>query len=83
MRRPSSGQIDAVYASLRQNSVVESATLAEARTSSCRLIDSRSFSYLRYPEKGGDGTHYGGELAPVGARWGADAAAAVRAAFNP
>lgn len=83
MRRPSPGRIDAVYATLRENKVAEPVTLEEARTDSCLLIDSRAFSYLHYPEKGGDGTHYGGELAPLGAKWGADAAAAVLAAFKP
>jgi hypothetical protein len=83
MRRPSSGQIDAVYATLAKNRVSASVTLEEARKDSCRLIDSRAFAYLRYPEAGEDGTHYGGELAPLGAKWGADAAAAVLAAFKP
>jgi hypothetical protein len=83
MRRPSPAQIDAVYATLRRSKVDESVGLDESRSGSCRLIDSRAFPYLRYPEKGGDGTHYGGELAPLGAKWGADAAAAVLAAFKP
>ncbi len=82
MRRPSSAQIDAVYATLRKGGVSRLASFEGSRHSSCRLIDSRAFSYLRYPDKGGDGTHYGGGLASLGARWGADAAAAI-AAFKP
>lgn len=81
MRRPSSGKIDAVYATLAENGITASAELKETRKDSCRLIDSRAFTGLRYPEAGGDGTHYGGLLAPMGAKWGADAAAAVLAAF--
>jgi hypothetical protein len=83
MRKPSSASVDAIYAILRRQKVVETATLAQARADSCRLIDSRAFSYLRYPAEAGDGTHYGGPLAPLGIRWGADAAAAVLAAFRP
>jgi len=83
MRKPSSTSIDAIYAILRKQKVTEKATIAQARADSCRLIDSRAFGYLRYPANSGDGTHYGGGLAPLGARWGADAAAAVLAAFKP
>jgi lysophospholipase L1-like esterase len=83
MRKPSSASVDAIYAILRGHKVVETATLAEARADSCRLIDSRAFPYLRYPAEGGDGTHYNGQIAPLAVRWGADAAAAVLAAFRP
>lgn len=82
-RKRSTDKIDAIYKTLRDNKVTESVTLAEAKTDSCRLIDSFSFSYLRYPEKGGDGSHYSGELESIGAKWGADAADAVLAAFKP
>lgn len=83
MRSPSQKQMDAVYEALAENGVTPAATLEEARTTSCRLIDSRTFSGLRYPAAGGDGTHYGGALAPIGVQWGKDAAAAVMAAFKP
>lgn len=83
MRVPSPEEMAAVYDILAANGVAASATLEEARTTSCRLIDSRAFPGLRYPETGGDGTHYGGALAPIGVQWGKDAAAAVLAAFKP
>ncbi len=83
MRTPTPSQVDGVYATLRKNKVVEGVTLEAATKDSCLLIDSRSFSYLRYPEKGGDGTHYNGGLAPLAAKWGADAAWAVIDAFKP
>jgi hypothetical protein len=83
MRTPSAATVDAIYAILRRQKVIETATREEASADSCRLIDSRAFGYLRYPAKSGDGTHYSGELAPLGDRWGDDAAAAVLAAFPP
>lgn len=83
MRNPSQKEMDAVYETLAANGVAAAATLEEARTTSCRLIDSRAIHGLRYPETGGDGTHYGGALAPIGVQWGKDAAAAVLAAFKP
>lgn len=83
MRSPTQEQMDAVYATLAKNGVTASATREEASKDKCRLIDSREFSGLRYPETGGDGTHYAGPLAPIGAKWGKDAAAAVLAAFKP
>lgn len=83
MRSPSQKEMDAVYGTLAANGVSPAATLEEARTTSCRLIDSRTFPGLRYPEAGGDGTHYGGALTPIGVQWGKDAAAAVMSAFKP
>jgi len=83
MRKPSQAQMDEVYATLEKNGVTTTATLEEARKNKCRLIDSRAFPALRYPESGGDGTHYQGALTPLGKQWGADAAAAVLAAFKP
>lgn len=83
MRNPTAAQVDAVYATMAKNGVTSAATLEDARRDKCRLIDSRALPGLRYPETGGDGTHYGGALAPLGAKWGADAAAAVLAAFKP
>lgn len=82
IRKTPDAQIDAVYATLRKAGVVKSASHEGSRWSSCRLVDSRAFSYLRYPAAGGDGMHYGGALAPLGSRWGDDAAAAI-AAFTP
>ena len=82
IRKTSDAQIDSVYATLRKAGVTKSASFEGSRHSSCRLVDSRAFSYLRYPATGGDGMHYGGALSALGTRWGADAAAAV-AAFQP
>jgi len=83
MRRPAAAEVDAVYETLDANGVSTTATRAQSRAKGCRLIDSRAFAGLRYPEEGGDGTHYAGALAPLGGKWGADAAAAVLAAFKP
>ena len=83
MRNPSPDKVDAVYATLGKNKVDASVTLEAARKDSCRLIDSRSFSYLRYPEKDGGGTHYDGKLSSLGAKWGADAAAVALKALTP
>lgn len=83
MRSPSQKEMDAVYETLAENGVTPAATFEASRTDSCRLIDSRAFPGLRYPTTRGDGTHYGGTLAPIGTQWGKDAAAAVLAAFKP
>lgn len=83
MRNPSSGQVDAVYQTLLENGVSPTATLEESRKGFCRLVNSRDLPALRYPAEGGDGTHYQGALAPLGAGWGKDAAAAVHAFLNP
>ncbi|UPT73582.1 MAG: hypothetical protein M0D55_17235 [Elusimicrobiota bacterium] len=79
MRRPSRKAVDAVYDGLKAEGITTSADPKAA----CRLIDSRAFSYLRYPKEGGDATHYNGELAGMAARWGKDSAAAVRKALAP
>jgi hypothetical protein len=83
MRNPTPAQVDSVYAILRKNKVTAGVSLEDARKDSCLLIDSLSFAYLRYPATGGDGTHYGGALSSLGAKWGADAATAVLDAFKP
>lgn len=83
MRSPAREQIDEAYQTLLENGVSPTATLEESRKGYCRLVNSRAFPGLRYPATGGDGTHYGGALAPIGERWGKDAAAAVLAAFQP
>lgn len=83
MRRPSKDEVDAVYATLAKNKVDSSVTMEAAKNDSCRLIDSREFSYLKYPEKDGDGTHYMGKLTPLAAKWGDDAAAAAIKALTP
>lgn len=79
MRRPSRKAVDGVYRQLEDKGITTSADLKTA----CRLIDSRDFAYLRYPKEGGDGTHYNGELGGAAARWGKDAAAAIRKALAP
>lgn len=79
MRRPSRPTVDGVYATLRDQGITATADPKSA----CRLIDSRAFSYLRYPKEDGDGTHYGGSLASLASRWGADAAAAVLKVLTP
>jgi len=76
-------QVKALYKALRDNNVTESVSLEDAKKDSCRLVDSFTFAYLRYPAKGGDGSHYSGDLESIGAKWGADAADAVLAAFKP
>ena len=83
MRNPTRKEVDAVYATLDKNNVSASATLEAAKKDSCILVDSRAFSYLRYPADAGGGTHYDGKLAGLGTRWGADAAKAVLAAAKP
>ncbi|MBI5247268.1 MAG: hypothetical protein HY923_08805 [Elusimicrobia bacterium] len=83
MRRPTKDEVDAVYATLAKNKVDASVTMEAAKKDGCRLIDSREFSYLRYPEKDGDGTHYMGKLTPLAAKWGDDAAAAALKALTP
>lgn len=72
MREPSESDVDKVYA-----------LLARALKDRCALIDSRKFTYLRYPATGGDGTHYDGKvLGPLGTQWGQDAGQAVEAALR-
>lgn len=83
MRKPAGERIDEVYQTLLENGVSPTATLEESRKGFCRLINSRDFPALRYPATGGDGTHYQGSLAPLGAQWGKDAAAAALAFLNP
>jgi len=83
MRRPTKDEVDEVYATLAKNKVDASVTPEAAKKDSCKLIDSREYSYLRYPEKDGDGTHYMGKLTPLAAKWGDDAAAAAIKALAP
>lgn len=82
-RKPGIAAIGTVYETLDANSVWDWASLDDARKDACRLVDSRFFTYLRYPAKEGDGTHYGGTLAPLGMRWGADSAKAVLSVLTP
>lgn len=61
--------IDSVYAELSK----------AANADSCSIVDSRLYSYLRYPAKGGDGVHYSVfkdlDLSGPASRWGKDTAA--------
>lgn len=79
MRKPSRKAVNGVYRQLDDRGITVTASLKDA----CRLIDSRDFTYLRYPKEGGDATHYNGELAGMAARWGKETAAAIRKALAP
>lgn len=80
MRTVSSQRLDGVYAVLAAQGIATAGDPGKA----CRLIDSRSFSYLKYPAEGCDGIHYNCPgLSELGTRWGRDAYAAFAAALSP
>ena len=85
MRNPTRAQVDKVYETLAANKVGASVTLEAAKKDSCKLIDSREFPFLKYPETGGGsgGTHYDGKLWPVGVKWGAAAGEAALKILAP
>jgi hypothetical protein len=77
MRNPGKTEIDNTYKNaLARASVDPALKLTETKTAGCSLIDSRNFSYLRYPDGVGDGTHYEAtqDLRDIAQRWAKDAA---------
>ena len=78
MRSPPKAAVDGVYKNaLVKSGVDHGLTMDETKQAGCSLIDSRGYSYLRYPESAGDGTHYEAtpDLRDLAKQWAKDAAA--------
>jgi len=87
MRNQGPKEIDGFYTTLKRAGIQEFVKPAESRGDGCVLFDSRldKRAYLKYPDSGGDGTHFYGfpGADAMAEQWGRDAGALIVPAVTP